>query len=85
VSKPPARRISKRTRTQAQARPRDTAADVAPKPLARARTTGDSHLVLSPKASQAVLDALRAQRRTRNAQSDEGKILSAVINELTNR
>jgi hypothetical protein len=84
VSKPPARRISKRTRTQAQARPRDTA-DVAPKPLARARTTGDSHLVLSPKASQAVLDALRAQRRTRNAQSDEGKILSAVINELTNR
>jgi hypothetical protein len=41
--------------------------------------------VLSPKASQAVLDALRAQRRTRNAQSDEGKILSAVINELTNR
>jgi hypothetical protein len=81
VSKPPARRISKRP----EPRPRDTAADVAPKPLARARTTGDSHLVLSPKASQAVLDALRAQRRTRNAQSDEGKILSAVINELTNR
>lgn len=75
---PPPRRVSaKRSTTE-----RSTARDVKPKPLARARRHQVSHLALSPKASQVVLDVMRKFRRE-NPKDDNSDIVAAVIKELT--
>jgi hypothetical protein len=62
--------------------PRSTAEAVKPKPLSRARRGRDSHLALSPKAAQLVLDVMRKFRRE-NPSRDDDAIIAAVIRELT--
>jgi hypothetical protein len=50
----------------------------APKP----RTSGDSHLSLSPRATNIVMDAMREHRKNYESGDPDRDIIDAVISEL---